>query len=75
MRFWNKSKRARAHWHKVSFGYFTVDGFLNDLKLWCQQQPGRGRFFCDLNKAFPGVRVTFVFEEPEDAGMFILKWL
>ena len=68
MRWWNKSKKYKdAGWYAVKLPDPTYH--FKILKVWCQQQPGRGRFYYSLYKN------AWYFELAKDASWFILKWM
>jgi len=66
MKYWNKSKKYRKQqWYKVA----TVTKYdVGGLKLWCQRQPGEGRFY------YGTYTKIWWFEKMEDASWFVLKW-
>lgn len=84
MKYWNKSKKYRElSWTKVEGlslytepYWFAPNGIRESklidekaAKLWCQQQPGRDRFY------FGPYTGIWYFESSEDALAFKLKWI
>ena len=68
MRYWNKRRQfQQAGWHRVTV---TRPLIWHDLKIWCQQQPGRGKFYSG-----PYGRRVWYFELESDATWFALDWL
>jgi hypothetical protein len=74
MKYYNKRRRFRdAGWYQVVLSdsrriWDTIEW--NQLKLWCQQQPGRGTF-----STGPYGRRIWYFELQSDATWFALNWL
>ena len=67
MKYWNKKIRFKdAGWHKVVLPDPIPD--LKGLKVWCQQQPGRGKFY------WAPYSNTWYFELGKDATWFTLNW-
>lgn len=78
MKYTNRHKRAMQQWHKV-----TIPPPVNfaELKRWCQQQDGKGRFACVnfiFSRSLPaagimGLEWCWYFEFSEDATWFVLN--
>lgn len=67
MKYWNKDKGVRQRcWVRVDRVFSSVPD--DKIKIWCQQQPGSGRFYFRYNEG------TWWFEKAEDAVFFTLKW-
>jgi len=64
-RYYNKS--VTPHWHCV-----TLEGHSYEVYTWLQRYDGVGRFYIP---SWNFIRNKFYFEYPEDASMFILKWM
>ena len=68
MKYWNKRKDyGEAGWYAVKLPDPTYVEPL--LKVWCQQQPGRGRFY------YSRYDNAWYFELQSDASWFALRWL
>mgnify|MGYP003337852319 FL=1 len=69
MKYWNKRRQFRdAGWYMVILSDPMYKW--NDLKVWCQQQPSRCRFYSS-----PWTPNVWYFELESDASWFTLKWL
>jgi len=82
MKYWNKSKKCKKSW-------FRVEGpsqfFSDNMKLWCQLNGSKKRFFFEGPTVSPSIFPSFpnlirvnpqiwYFENSEDAVAFKLKW-
>jgi len=65
MKYLNK-KKPRKNWIKVAVP-IASRAKTSDAKVWCQQQPGNGRFYCSF-------WLDWEFERSEDALAFKLKY-
>lgn len=63
MKYWNKNPPLHKTWTHV-YARFSF----HDMKVWCQQQPSKNRFFC---RQFGS---DWYFEDVHDALVFSLKW-
>ena len=68
MRYWNKGKKFKMDsWTVVEYPQYRHTFYLP--KIWCQQQPGRGRFYAAQYTE------KWYFEFSEDALAFKLRWI
>ena len=68
MQYWNKRRQFQeAGWHRVTV---TRPLTWHDLKIWCQQQPSRGKFY---SGPYRNPKVWY-FELASDATWFALNW-
>ena len=69
MKYWNKKIQFKdAGWYMITLPDPTYKW--EDLKVWCQQQQGRGKFYTGTYS-----RNVWYFELEKDASWFCLKWI
>lgn len=84
MKYWNKTREVRRRcwtqivWRPHDMNFYTVDLNIEEMKRWCQHQPG-GRFwhsehFAKTDTA-PDYYWIWWFERPQDATAFVVKWV
>lgn len=83
MKYWNKRHRVRNRlWTKIvqvppSRRYVEIGFLTQDMKRWCQQQPGGRFYFREEWGTYqqPIYSIIWWFERPADATLFALHCL